>query len=233
MLSSFLRYLNRHHVALLALFVALGGTSYAVSSLPRGSVGSAQLRNGAVTGSKLAHGAVTDSKVKAGSLTRRAFKRGTLLRGPQGPQGSQGPQGPQGQPGRAVVSPASMLIGRVPSNLTPSAGGTAAFDPSGDAVAVARGFSPDQSVVLTNLAVFVQAAPGAGRTWTIKLGVSQLGGDASPAISCTITGTAQTCDTGSQSVTIPAKSEINLSVANTGATQTELRYAYTAAVAGG
>jgi hypothetical protein len=40
--------LRRHAVAYLALFVALGGTSYAVSSLPPNSVGTAQLRPGAV-----------------------------------------------------------------------------------------------------------------------------------------------------------------------------------------
>jgi hypothetical protein len=33
-------------VALLALFVALGGSAYAVASLPHGSVGTAQLKNG-------------------------------------------------------------------------------------------------------------------------------------------------------------------------------------------
>ena len=36
-------------VALAALFVALGGTSYAAFSLPKNSVGSAQIKRGAVT----------------------------------------------------------------------------------------------------------------------------------------------------------------------------------------
>ena len=35
------RYLRRHHVALLALFLALGGTSYAASQIPANSIGSA------------------------------------------------------------------------------------------------------------------------------------------------------------------------------------------------
>jgi hypothetical protein len=44
-------YIGRHHVALLALFVALGGTSMAATNalLPKNSVGTAQLKNGAVT----------------------------------------------------------------------------------------------------------------------------------------------------------------------------------------
>jgi hypothetical protein len=40
-------------ISLLALFVALGGTSYAAFSLPKNSVGTKQLQNGAVTRSKV------------------------------------------------------------------------------------------------------------------------------------------------------------------------------------
>jgi hypothetical protein len=44
-------------VSLIALFVALGGTSYAaINSLPANSVGTRQLKNGAVTALKLAYG---------------------------------------------------------------------------------------------------------------------------------------------------------------------------------
>jgi hypothetical protein len=44
-------------ISLIALFVALGGTSYAaISSLPANSVGTQQLKNGAVTAAKLAYG---------------------------------------------------------------------------------------------------------------------------------------------------------------------------------
>lgn len=50
-------------VAYIALFVALGGTSYAAVSLPANSVGTAQLRNGAVSSHKIANGSVTASKL--------------------------------------------------------------------------------------------------------------------------------------------------------------------------
>lgn len=40
-------------VAVVALLVALGGTSYAAFSVPRNSVGTKQLKNGAVTASKI------------------------------------------------------------------------------------------------------------------------------------------------------------------------------------
>ena len=56
-------------ISLLALFVALGGTSYAAISLPDKSVGTAQLKNAAVTGGKIADGAVTPSKLSATGLT--------------------------------------------------------------------------------------------------------------------------------------------------------------------
>ena len=56
-------------VALLALFVALGGTGYAALKLPRGSVGSKELKRNAVTSPKLKRNAVTSSKVKNHSLT--------------------------------------------------------------------------------------------------------------------------------------------------------------------
>ena len=73
-------------VALVALIVALGGTSYAALRLPVGSVGTAQLRAGAVTG----------KKVRAHSLVASDFKSGQL---PRGVRGSRGPQGPAGLPG--------------------------------------------------------------------------------------------------------------------------------------
>ncbi|HVO55388.1 MAG TPA: hypothetical protein VMT37_13335 [Solirubrobacterales bacterium] len=55
-------------VATLALFVALGGASYAAVSLPTNSVGAKQLRKNAVTAAKIKNGAVTGAKVKLSSL---------------------------------------------------------------------------------------------------------------------------------------------------------------------
>ena len=52
-MTSLASYLKRHHVGLLALLIALGGTSYAAAKLPRNSVGSAQLKRNAVTSVKV------------------------------------------------------------------------------------------------------------------------------------------------------------------------------------
>ena len=85
--------------AMLALIVALGGTSYAAITLPRNSVGSSQIRSNAVGASEIKSGAVRSSEVKDGALLAKDFKAGQLPGGAQGPQGPQGAQGPQGPPG--------------------------------------------------------------------------------------------------------------------------------------
>jgi hypothetical protein len=72
--------------SLLALFIALGGTSYAVVKLPKNSVHAKQI----------AAGAVSSSEVKDRSLLRKDFKPGQLPIGAQGPQGPRGAQGPAG-----------------------------------------------------------------------------------------------------------------------------------------
>src|SRR5262249_46740158 len=88
------RYIARHHLALLALFIALGGTSYAAFSLPKNSVGSAQIRPGAVQKYHLAKPAIAALKGKAGA-------RGPA--GPTGAIGAAGPTGPTGPAGSAVA----------------------------------------------------------------------------------------------------------------------------------
>ncbi len=55
-------------VAFIALFVAIGGSSYAVTRLPAGSVGSKQLKKNAVTGAKVKNGSLTAADIKVASL---------------------------------------------------------------------------------------------------------------------------------------------------------------------
>ena len=52
-MTRLLAHARRNAIAYLALFVALGGTSYAAFSLPAGSVGARELKNGAITAAKL------------------------------------------------------------------------------------------------------------------------------------------------------------------------------------
>jgi hypothetical protein len=88
-MKTFLRYLRHHHLGVAALFVALGGTSYAAVTLPRNSVGANQLRANSVT----------SAKVKDRSLTAKDFKSGQLPAGEKGATGAAGAQGPQGPAG--------------------------------------------------------------------------------------------------------------------------------------
>ena len=52
-MNRLLNHVRANTIAYLALFVALGGTSYAAANLPAGSVGTRQLRNHSVTPVKL------------------------------------------------------------------------------------------------------------------------------------------------------------------------------------
>lgn len=74
-------------ISLIALFVALGGTSYAVTQIDANSVGTKQLKKGAVTSSKIS------------KATRKALKGQKGDPGAQGAQGATGPQGPKGDNG--------------------------------------------------------------------------------------------------------------------------------------
>ncbi|CAB4960476.1 unannotated protein [freshwater metagenome] len=106
-MTTLLRYLRSHHIALAALFVALGGTSYAAVAIPRNSVGATQIRPNAVTSAKVRNGSLTAKDFKAGQLpagkTGAAGTTGapgaTGAAGPAGPAGATGPQGPAGAKG--------------------------------------------------------------------------------------------------------------------------------------
>jgi hypothetical protein len=60
-------------VALLALFLAMGGTTYAVKR-----VGTRQLANKAVTSAKIRSNAVTSAKIRSNAVTGRKIKNGSI-----------------------------------------------------------------------------------------------------------------------------------------------------------
>ena len=65
---SFRRPAHGTVIAYLALFVALGGSAYAIQRLPRNSVGTRQLKANAVTGGKVKNGSLTGKDVDASTL---------------------------------------------------------------------------------------------------------------------------------------------------------------------
>lgn len=97
-----LPHLRSNAVAYLALFVALGGTSWAATQLPKDSVGSKQLRKNAVTGSDLAAASVQSRAIKNGTITAADLAKGLSVAGQAGatgPAGATGARGPQGEAG--------------------------------------------------------------------------------------------------------------------------------------
>ncbi len=99
-------------ISLIALFVALGGSSYAAIRLANNSVLSRHIKNNQVR----------SVDVRDRSLQAKDFARGQLPAGPQGaqgaqgaqgvqgPQGQQGPQGPKGDTGDPGTAKAYMRV---------------------------------------------------------------------------------------------------------------------------
>ena len=83
-------------MATVAVFIALGGGSYAAITLTNNSVKSKHIAKGAVKRSDIGKGAVNSAKVADFSLLAKDFKSGQLPAGPKGDQGAQGERGPAG-----------------------------------------------------------------------------------------------------------------------------------------
>ena len=141
MLVRVVGYLRRNHLALIALFFAIGGTSYAAASLAPNSVGTRQLKNRSVTMVKIRRGAIAALRGDTGPRgpTGRTGPTGhTGPRGPAGPKGSTGVQGPAGTFGTVTVrnetlsvtaGAQSAMVETCPSGAI-AVGGGASFGPS-------------------------------------------------------------------------------------------------------
>lgn len=201
MTSRLIAYLRAHHVALLALFVALGGTSYAAIKLPKNSVGTRQIKNGAVTG----------AKVKAHSLLAKDFKAGQLPAGTSGPKGDTGPQGPPGlsaAPAGSDLASGSgaVLSGRMKNmdNIVPDYGAASGTSTVSTTESDVSTLSPDRNLVARDLSVRVTAAPDPSqRVFTLVVNGTKTG------LTCTIGGPATACH-ASGPVSVPADSTLSL-----------------------
>lgn len=145
-------------VATPALFVALGGTSYAAVK---------------ITGKDIRNNTITSADIKNRSLLALDFKAGQIPAGPrglqgvQGPAGSQGAAGPQGPPGtapnvRLVTSDSDTVpVGAGTSNITASAG-----CPPGTFAIGGGGVTQNGDAVLTD-SFADSVAPAVATTWTV------------------------------------------------------------------
>ncbi|MGZ4318542.1 MAG: hypothetical protein ACXVRD_04375, partial [Gaiellaceae bacterium] len=169
MLGGITKYLRRHHVALLALFLALGGTSaYAAASFINGKQ-------------------IKPNSIPKNRLTKSAVKSLHGAKGAQGLPGQRGPTGPQGPQG-APNPDATTLQGFAASSLAraTSASGGSTTDPCNSSInpafntttyvnAVAKTVTAPVAgvlVVLGNISFeFANAGPGSAVGLTGRLTV--------------------------------------------------------------
>jgi hypothetical protein len=100
-------------MATIAVFVALGGSSYAAITVTGKNV-----KNSSLTGTDVKNSSLTTKDVKNRSLLALDFKAGQLPAGQQGPKGDKGDPGANGAPGTA----------RAYASVNPGAVPTASFD---------------------------------------------------------------------------------------------------------
>jgi hypothetical protein len=175
-------------MATVAVFIALGGVSYAATQLPKNSVGAKQLKKDAVTG----------AKVKDGSLKKADFAAGQLPSGATGPIGPAGPAGAPAPGGGKSVQMAVFKEGPSGANATQ------AFAPSG--VSVANDPIVMVAPVAMEIANFHVLTPqqGIGQAVQVRIESSPLlGATGTPLVSCTVVAETNTC-TNSQTATIAA-----------------------------
>jgi hypothetical protein len=206
-------------IAVLALFVAIGGTGYAALKLPKNSVSSNQIRKGAVKSPDIARNAVTGAKVKRGSLDASDLKAGSLLQGAQGLKGATGPKGASGSPAFGAVLGRGLNAPATPSFLAPS-GNLAVAANENDV----SSFTANATMKASALAISLTDAPGLAdsRTFTLRVG------NADTALTCTVPPGNPGC-TSTGSVTIPGGSLISIRSSSTGTPMdTDVRFGWRA-----
>jgi hypothetical protein len=206
-------------MATIAVFVALGGTSYAVAT---GSIDSRELKNNGIRGKDirnndvrtrdLRNNDVRTQDVRNGSLLARDFKAGQLPAGPRGPAGQDGTQGRDA---------GSMLTGSTQSGAIPTQmGGSGALTlpPSGVATFGGSGvqLSPNATVVARDLSVKLQNAPPPNSALRFEFWVN----DVVSTLACTVEAGTTSCQDSAHAVTVPPGSDITLFVYNPGTANT-------------
>ena len=240
-------------IAVIALFVALGGASYAAIKIPKNSVGTKQLKKNAVTSAKVKNRSLLAADFKAGQLPAGATGA-TGLVGPRGATGEQGIPGFPGTPGTPGINGIDGLPGSPgPAGATGATGATGStgatgtggfsamtgrtslgsstqfFAVSGSSVAGATAtglgmITPAVPVTLKNLMVVTDTAPGTGITRTFVIQE-----DGINVISCTLGGIATACFNTSGGGVINAGSTLPMFDTVTGgsAAPSEARWGFT------
>lgn len=232
-------------IALTALFIALGGVSYAAVNLPKDSVGTKQLKKNAVNGSKVKNGSLLADDFKAGQLPAGATgpagapgspgvpgaagddgPRGAT--GAAGEPGTTGPTGPQGITGESGAFSAGVMAGY--ANLT-NTGNHQYFSPVGSSTPL-DGNSWERSVVtpavpveVSDLSVHITESPANPRKITLVT-TDILAEPSLTALSCTIAAGNNSCSYTGPAVTIPAGTLITMRSQQAAAADTAARFSF-------
>jgi hypothetical protein len=200
-------------IALLALFVSLGGTSYAVSK-----IGSRQITNNSLRSTDLRDNSVQSRDVRDRSLLAKDFKQGQLPAGTKGDTGAQGPKGDTGAQGPQGSAAANLIQGSTGEDLVTVQTSEERFPPSGYSATEPGvmggewGVTPNTTTVVRDLVGRLESAPGAG-TGGRLFQIVNLDANA-VALSCLVSGTATTCDSGDASATLPPKTRYTMRIFN-------------------
>ena len=120
-------------MSVIAVFIALGGASYAAVNLPKNSVGTKQLKGKAVGTKQLKANAIKSNKVKDFSLRASDFGKGEIPSGPTGPMGLPGEDGQPGATGlQGAVGPTGLQGAIGPRGLQGLTGPTGSQGAQGD-----------------------------------------------------------------------------------------------------
>jgi hypothetical protein len=109
-------------MATVAVFIALGGASYAATQLPKNSVGAKQLNKNAVTTAKVKKEAITAAKVKKGTLTGKQINLAKLGTVPSATHAASADSIPQAEPVRLIGAPGQPGFENGAANLPPAGG---------------------------------------------------------------------------------------------------------------
>ena len=169
-------------MSVIAVFIALGGASYAAVNLPKNSVGTKQLKGKSVGTKQLKGNAVNSNKVKDFSLRAQDFKEGQLPSGATGATGPQGTIGPTGAPGLSglqrvtVQSSQNSDSPKVVSANCPTGKSaiSASFDLSGGKLGISESRVVADSLNVLSSSASIEAYEVAGGTtgsWRVSLTV--------------------------------------------------------------
>ena len=170
MLGNLRNHLRSNVVGYVAVFIALGGTTYAATQLPKNSVGPKQIEKNAVKAPEIAADAVRPAEVQANAIGTEEVADASLLSEDfapgQLPPGLPGPQGEQGIPGESGESgePATKLFAYIRDTASPQdTTASIAFESGVGAVTDPAGSSEYTVTFDRSLAnCVVQAVPGFG-----------------------------------------------------------------------